>query len=119
MIRAGRPSPAASAPARAAANRASSVEILKSLATTKAATMTARTMAAAVVAVMSGARIRPSGLDYSRAEAAADARRQRVKLYSDYCEPFATKQMRPDRLARRVKTPVLVFLVRKGKTAFS
>src|SRR5512135_1553761 len=59
MIRAGRPSPAASAPARAAANRASSVEILRSLAATKAATMTARTMAAAVVAVMSGARVRP------------------------------------------------------------
>jgi hypothetical protein len=49
-------------------------------------------------------------LDYSRAEAAADARRQRVKLYSEYCEPFATKQMRPDRLARRVKTQVLAFL---------
>jgi hypothetical protein len=49
-------------------------------------------------------------LGYSQAEAAADARRQRVKLYSEYCEPFATKQMRPDRLARRVKTPVLVLL---------
>jgi hypothetical protein len=47
-------------------------------------------------------------LGYSHAEAAADARRQRVKLYSEYCEPFATTQMRPDRLARRVKTPVLV-----------
>jgi hypothetical protein len=49
-------------------------------------------------------------LSYSRAEAAADARRQRVKLYSEYCEPFATKQMRPDRLARRVKTPFLVLV---------
>jgi hypothetical protein len=57
-------------------------------------------------------------LDYSRAEAAADARRQRVKLYSGYCEPFATKQMRPDRLARRVKTPVLGFLVLLRKPAF-
>ena len=47
-------------------------------------------------------------LDYSQAEAAADARRQRVKLYSEYCEPFATQQMRPDRLARRVKTQDLV-----------
>jgi hypothetical protein len=52
-----------------------------------------------------------AGLEYSRAEAAADARRQRVKLYSEYCEPFATKQMRPDRLARRVKTPVLALFV--------
>jgi len=34
-----------------------------------------------------------------------------VKLYSEYCELFATKQMRPDRLARRVKTPFLVALV--------
>jgi hypothetical protein len=42
-------------------------------------------------------------LDYSQAEAAADARRQRVKLYSGYCEPFATQQMRPNRPARRVK----------------
>jgi hypothetical protein len=42
-------------------------------------------------------------LDYSQAEAAADARRQRVKPYSGYCEPFATQQMRPDRPARRVK----------------
>jgi hypothetical protein len=48
---------------------------------------------------------------YSRAEAAADARRQRVKLYSEYCEPFATQQMRLDRLARRVKTQVLALLV--------
>jgi hypothetical protein len=30
-----------------------------------------------------------------------------VKLYSEYFEPFATKLMRPDWLARRVKTPVL------------
>jgi hypothetical protein len=30
-------------------------------------------------------------LGYSRAEAAADARRRRVKLYSEYCELFATK----------------------------
>jgi hypothetical protein len=63
--------------------------------------------------------IAASSLDYSRAEAAADARRQRVKLYSEYCEPFATKQMRPDRLARRVKTQVLVFLVCWRNTAFS
>jgi len=58
-------------------------------------------------------------LDYSRAEAAADARRQRVKLYSEYCEPFATKQMRPNRLARRVKTPILVFPGFSSDTAFS
>jgi len=32
-----------------------------------------------------------------------------VKPNSEYCEPFATKQMRPERLARKVKTPVLVF----------
>jgi hypothetical protein len=53
----------------------------------------------------------PLNLDYSRAETAADARRQRVKLYSQSCEPFATKQMLPDRVARRVKTQVLVLLV--------
>jgi len=41
-----------------------------------------------------------------------------VKLYSEYCEPFATKQMRPDRLARRVKTPVLGLLVLLRKPAF-
>jgi hypothetical protein len=57
-------------------------------------------------------------LDYSRAEAVVDARRQRVKLYSEYSEPFATKQMRPDRLARRVKTPVLAFYSLRN-TAFS
>jgi hypothetical protein len=56
-------------------------------------------------------------LDYSRAEEAADARRQRVKLYSEYCEPFAT--MRPDRHARRVKTQILVFLGWWSNTAFS
>jgi hypothetical protein len=31
-----------------------------------------------------------------------------VKLYSRYCEPFATKKMRPDRLAQGVKMPVLL-----------
>jgi hypothetical protein len=31
-----------------------------------------------------------------------------VKLYSWYCEPFATQQMRPDRLARRAKMPVFL-----------
>src|SRR5512138_2445658 len=45
----------------------------------------------------------PPGYLDSQVETAADARRQRVKLYSEYCEPFATEQMRPDRLARRVK----------------
>jgi hypothetical protein len=48
-------------------------------------------------------------LDYSRVEAAADARRQRAKLYSQSCELFAAKQMRPDRLARRLKTPAWIF----------
>jgi hypothetical protein len=56
---------------------------------------------------------------HSRAETAADARRQRVKLYSEYCEPFATKQMRPDRLARRVKTPLWGFLAERRMAAFS
>jgi len=41
-----------------------------------------------------------------------------VKLYSEYCEPFATKQMRPHRLARRVETPILVFSVLKRNPAF-
>jgi hypothetical protein len=50
-------------------------------------------------------------LDFSQAETAADARRQWVQLYSESCEPVATQQMRPDRLARRVKTQVLVRLV--------
>jgi hypothetical protein len=58
-------------------------------------------------------------LGHSRVEAAADARRQRGKLYSGYCEPFATKQIRPDRLARRVKTPLRVFFVGSKKAAFS
>jgi hypothetical protein len=58
-------------------------------------------------------------LGYSRAEAAADARRQRVKLYSEYCEPFATKQLLLDRLAQRVKTPFLVLLALWRNTAFS
>jgi hypothetical protein len=57
-------------------------------------------------------------LDYSRAEAAADARRQGVKLYSEYCEPLATKQMRPDRLARRVKTRVFFFAFEGEKRRF-
>jgi hypothetical protein len=57
--------------------------------------------------------------EHSQAEAAADARRQRVKLYSEYCEPFATKQMRPDRLARRVKTPLWDFLIVRRMAAFS
>jgi hypothetical protein len=43
---------------------------------------------------------------------------KRVKLYSEYCEPFATKQMWPDRLARRVKTPVLGLYVLLRKPAF-
>jgi hypothetical protein len=35
--------------------------------------------------------------DGSGAEAAADARRQGVKPDSEYCEPGATKQTRPER----------------------
>jgi hypothetical protein len=58
-------------------------------------------------------------LDYSQVETAVDARRQRVKLYSEYCEPVATKQMRPDRLARRVKTPLLGLQILWGNAAFS
>jgi len=42
-----------------------------------------------------------------------------VKLYSEYCEPFATKQMRPNRLARRVKTPLWGFLAGWRIAAFS
>jgi hypothetical protein len=60
----------------------------------------------------------PFNLDYSRVESAAGARRQRVKLYCEYCEPFATKQMRPDRLARRVKTPDLEFGDLRRQPAF-
>jgi hypothetical protein len=41
-----------------------------------------------------------------------------VKLYSEYCEPFATKQTRPDRVARRVKTPVLDIMVSEKNPAF-
>jgi hypothetical protein len=55
----------------------------------------------------------------SRVEAAADARRQRAKLYFEYGEPFATKQMRLDRLARRVKTPILGLQILKKNAAFS
>jgi len=42
-----------------------------------------------------------------------------AKLYEKYREPFATKQMRPDRFARRVKTPVEVLRVRWINKAFS
>jgi hypothetical protein len=42
-----------------------------------------------------------------------------AKLYETYREPFATKQMRPDRLARWVKTPVGVLWVRRINEAFS
>ncbi len=42
-----------------------------------------------------------------------------MKLYSEYREPFATKQMRPDRLARRVKTPLLVFLLTENYGVFT
>jgi hypothetical protein len=38
------------------------------------------------------------GLFTSRGGCRCEARR--VKLYSRYCEPFATKQMRPDQPAR-------------------
>src|SRR5512143_3889614 len=76
MTRAGRPSPAARAPARAAAKRDSSVEILSRLATTKAATMTARTIVAAAVALMlaGGHRdARDAGEGPGRAHVPADA----------------------------------------------
>jgi hypothetical protein len=57
-------------------------------------------------------------LDHSRAEAAADARRQRAKLYSEYCELFATKQMRPESACPEGKNAVFGLLVLRRKPAF-
>jgi hypothetical protein len=56
---------------------------------------------------------------HPQAGAVADARRQSVKLTSECCEPFATKPMRPDRLARRVNTPLLALRILQDNAAFS